>query len=83
MGMMPSCSPWKSMMLMGNSGMGLKPLRGALHTGPTEAKVEVILSRTRDQMNIPPLDIPETWILSVSIQSLAKCEHILNVVLGF
>ena len=60
------------MMLIGNSGMGLKPLRGALHTGPTEAKVEVSLSRTRDQMNIPPLDIPETWIMSVSMQNLTK-----------
>ena len=70
--MMLSWRPWKSMMLMGYSGMGLKPLRGALHTGPTEAKVEVILSRIRDQMNIPPFDIPETWILSVSMQNLTK-----------
>ena len=72
MGIMLSWSPWKSMMLIGNSGMGLKPLRGALHTGPTEAKVEVILSRILDQMNIPPLDIPETWIMSVSMQNLIK-----------
>ena len=72
MGMMLSWRPWKSMMLMGNSGMGLKPLRGALHTGPTEAKVEVILSRILDQMNIPPFDIPEAWILSVSMQNLTK-----------
>ena len=72
MGMMLSWSPWKSMMLMGNSGTGSKPLRGALHTGPTEEKVEDILSRIRDQMNIPPLDIPETWSMSVSTQNLAK-----------
>ena len=32
-GMVESSSPWKSMMLMGVSGMGLNPRRGALHTG--------------------------------------------------
>ena len=36
-------------------------LRGALHTGPTEARLPASLSITRDQMNIPPLEFPDIF----------------------
>ena len=37
---------------------------------PADAKVAAILSMTRVQMNMPPLDIPDTCILAVSTHSL-------------
>ena len=58
MGMVESRRPWKSMMLMGESGAGLYPRSGALHTVPALATLPASLSITRVQMNIPPLDIP-------------------------
>ena len=72
MGMVESRRPWKSMMLMGESGAGSYPRSGALHTVPALATLPASLSITRVQMNIPPFDIPETWILSVSMQNLTK-----------
>ena len=36
-------------------------LRGALHTGPTEARVPASLPMTRDQMNITPLEAPDIF----------------------
>ena len=39
--MTPSAKPWKSMMLTGDSGTGLKPLSGELATVPIEAMAPV------------------------------------------
>ena len=58
MGMVESRRPWKSMMLMGESGAGSYPRSGALHTVPALATLPASLSITRVQMNIPPFDIP-------------------------
>ena len=40
--MTPSAKPWKSMMLTGDSGTGLKPLSGELATVPIEAMAPLV-----------------------------------------
>ena len=71
MGMVESRRPWKSMMLMGESGAGSYPRSGALHTVPALATLPASLSITRVQMNIPPLDIPGSVLeLATNLQFL-------------
>ena len=45
-------------------------LRGALHTGPTEAREPASLSMIRDQMNIPPLEAPDMWTIPTGLMSM-------------
>ena len=58
------------MILTGFSGMELYPLRGELQTGARVPTDPDILDRALVQRNMPPLDAPLMWTLSMSTQNL-------------